>query len=122
MMSWSLVIAVLLGTPIVAPCAGAVYGGSHRPNSGFQGGAESGAIASDSAASVVGAGIRLSSAAGEGGAEALRRFASIRAMKTGTTIAGVVFEVGAAVERRRQTVGTSRRALNHVVRHCCMCG
>lgn len=94
-MSWSLVIAVLLSAQIVLPCAGAVYGGSHRPNSGLKGGAESGAITSDSAASVVGAGFSSAAGEGEGGAEALRRFASTRAMKTGTTIAGVVFEVGA---------------------------
>jgi len=102
-MSWSLVIAVLLGAPTVAPCAGAVYGGSHRPNPGFPSRAESGAITSDSAASgdVLGVGMGFSSAAGhEGeGAEDLRRFASTRVMKTGTTIAGVVFEVSAAVGR-----------------------
>lgn len=100
-MSWCLVIAILLGTPAVAPCAAAVYGGSHRPNPGFPLGAESGAITSDSAAAaeLSRAGMGSGAAGDEGGAEALRRFASARAMKTGTTIAGVVFEVGRCCRR-----------------------
>lgn len=95
-MSWCLVIAVLLGGPMVAPCCGAVYGGSARPSYGMSRGEDSGsgAIRRYSAASGASA---MAGGDHAGGAEALRRFASTRAMKTGTTIAGVVFEVCAAL-------------------------
>lgn len=96
-MSWSLVIAVLLAAPIVAPCGGALYGGSTRPSYGGgvtqeQRGFDGGAIR-DSAAGPRATPFGSAAADGEGGAGALRRFASTRAMKTGTTIAGVVFKV-----------------------------
>lgn len=93
-MSWALVIAVLLGGPIVAPCGGEVYGGNARPSYDMRShGHDSGAITDDSAA------FGRATANGDhgGGAEALRRFASTRTMKTGTTIAGVVFEVCVAL-------------------------
>lgn len=97
-MSWSVVIAVLLGASNVAPCSAMVYGGSSRPNYGLPPDDRTGFDAcipstfGDSAASGQS---RYSSVVdgAQGGAEALRRFASTRAMKTGTTIAGVIFEV-----------------------------
>lgn len=97
-MSWCLVIAVLLGGNILDPCGGAVYGGSARPSSsmrshGHDGGG--GAISRDDSAAF---GAATASGDHGGGADALRRFASTRAMKTGTTIAGVVFEVRVALD------------------------
>lgn len=89
-MSWSLVIAVLLGSPTIAPCSAVVYGGSTRPNYGLPQddlSLDSPARFGNSAAS----GTAVDGS--QGRAEALRRFASTRAMKTGTTIAGVIFEV-----------------------------
>eukprot|EP00903_Cladosiphon_okamuranus_P009473 g9028.t1 len=66
----------------------------------------SGAISGDSAAPAA-----LAMASGDqggGGAEALRRFAATRAMKTGTTIAGVVFEGGVVLGAdTRATGGTT---------------
>lgn len=105
-MSWSQVISVLLAAPIVTPCGGALYGGSVRPyhsvgadqERGFDG--DGGAITYSTAgfgSRAAEFGSAVADADGKGGAEALRRFASTRAMKTGTTIAGVIFEVGGRV-------------------------
>lgn len=82
-------IALLLGAPFLSPCGGSLNGFG------------SGAIPTGSAAGAtctLTAGLFASSDGGvQGGAEALRRFAATRAMKTGTTIAGVVFEVSRVV-------------------------
>lgn len=83
-MSWCLLIALLLGAPFLSPCGGSLHG------------FDSGATPTGSAAGAT-ALLGSSDRSVEGGAEALRRFASTRAMKTGTTIAGVVFEVSHVV-------------------------
>lgn len=106
-MSWCLVIAFLLGTPIVVPCDAVVYGGSARPSYGMRSYEDSGAIR-DSAAPAT---------AYDGGAEALRRFASTRAMKTGTTIAGVVFEV--RIARAQPNASLPERAQTSIISHLC---
>lgn len=106
-MSWSLVIAVIVASSIGTPCRGALYGGRVRPNYGggvaHERGLDSdgGAITDSTAGlgTIPGATTRTTTfgsppdADRGDGADALGRFASTRAMKTGTTIAGVVFEV-----------------------------
>ncbi|CAM9192457.1 unnamed protein product, partial [Hapterophycus canaliculatus] len=108
-MSWSLVIAVLLGAHNITQCSAMVYGGSVRPSCGLaqddRGFEISSPTFSDSAASSrPGYGSAVDGAQG-GGAEALRRFASTSAMKTGTTIAGVVFEGGVVLGADTRATG-----------------
>ncbi|CAM9864620.1 unnamed protein product [Pylaiella littoralis] len=113
-MSWSQVISVLLAAPIVTPCGGALYGGSVRPyhsvgadqERGFDG--DGGAITYSTAgfgSRAAEFGSAVADADGKGGAEALRRFASTRAMKTGTTIAGVIFEGGVVLGADTRATG-----------------
>ncbi|CAM9886719.1 unnamed protein product [Ectocarpus sp. 12 AP-2014] len=92
-MSWCLLIALLLGAPFLSPRGGSLHG--------FCSGATPTGSAAGATAGLLGASDRSV----EGGAEALRRFASTRAMKTGTTIAGVVFEGGVVLGADTRATG-----------------
>ncbi|CAB1102298.1 unnamed protein product [Ectocarpus sp. CCAP 1310/34] len=92
-MSWCLLIVLLLGAPFLPPCGGSLHV--------FYSGATPTGSAEGATAGLLGASDRSM----EGGAEALRRFASTRAMKTGTTIAGVVFEGGVVLGADTRATG-----------------
>ncbi|CAM9604923.1 unnamed protein product [Scytosiphon promiscuus] len=115
-MSWALVVAALLGAPTITPCSATVYGGSARPNFGSRyddSSFDSPANFPNSAASgrtgyrysSIGHSSDVHAAQGGHGAEALRKFASTRAMKTGTTIAGVVFRGGVVLGADTRATG-----------------
>lgn len=119
MMSWFLVIAVLLSAPILTPCSamqphGSMYGSSTQGSNhlfpsdvlsdvddffdpSHSRGSGSSSMARDARSTWADR--------EEGGMDALRNFASTRATKTGTTIAGVAFKVSHGLERRNTRVG-----------------
>lgn len=92
-MKWPRVVASLLSVTTVSRCGAILHhDGLYGISTGFQHSDGLGGVF-DVAASRERGSIGVGSArAGEGRAEALRRFAASRPMKTGTTIAGVVFE------------------------------
>ncbi|CAM9171661.1 unnamed protein product [Ectocarpus fasciculatus] len=96
-MSRRLWIALLLGAPFLSPCGGSLHG--------FDGGAIPTGSAAGATAEATAGWFGSSGSGVEGGAEALRRFASTRAMKTGTTIAGVIFEGGVVLGADTRATG-----------------
>lgn len=106
MMSWSLLMAVLLSAPMLTPCSamqlhGSMHGSSTQgPSHHFPSDVLRDVDdffdpdhSTSGSSSMAGDGRSTWAEREEGGMDALRNFASTRATKTGTTIAGVAFKV-----------------------------